>query len=94
MWKDGARPAVLAQVFQLKDGQWIHEVQSLAEERRLDTEGLRSENSELRGERDRVLSERDQLQLLVAAQSRIDPAAGLAFGSIAWRHHVELVTPR
>ena len=30
MWKDGQRPAVLAQVFQTKDGLWVHEVQSLA----------------------------------------------------------------
>lgn len=30
MWKDGARPAVIAQVFQLRDGQWLHEVQSMA----------------------------------------------------------------
>ena len=30
MWKDGNRPAVVAQVFQIRDGQWIHECQSLA----------------------------------------------------------------
>jgi hypothetical protein len=30
MWKDGKRPAVFAQVFQTKDGLWVHEVQSLA----------------------------------------------------------------
>lgn len=30
MWKDGKRPAVFAQVFQLKDGRWLHECQSLA----------------------------------------------------------------
>ena len=30
MWKDGQRPAVFAQVFQTKDGLWVHEVQSLA----------------------------------------------------------------
>lgn len=30
MWKDGQRPAVFAQVFQTKEGLWIHEVQSLA----------------------------------------------------------------
>ena len=30
MWKDGARPAIFAQVFQVKDGAWIHECQSLA----------------------------------------------------------------
>ena len=30
MWKDGQRPAVVAQVFQTKDGLWVHEVQSLA----------------------------------------------------------------
>jgi len=30
MWKDGERPAVVAQVFQTKDGLWVHEVQSLA----------------------------------------------------------------
>jgi hypothetical protein len=30
MWKDGARPAVFAQVFQTKEGLWIHECQSLA----------------------------------------------------------------
>ncbi len=30
MWKDGQRPAVLAQVFQTKDGLWVHECQSLA----------------------------------------------------------------
>ncbi len=30
MWKDGQRPAVLAQVFQTKEGLWIHECQSLA----------------------------------------------------------------
>lgn len=33
MWKDGERPAVFAQVFQLKDGLWIHECQSLASAR-------------------------------------------------------------
>jgi hypothetical protein len=31
MWKDGKRPAVVAQVFQTKEGLWIHEVQSLAD---------------------------------------------------------------
>jgi hypothetical protein len=30
MWKDGQRPAVVAQVFQTKSGLWVHEVQSLA----------------------------------------------------------------
>jgi hypothetical protein len=30
MWKDGQRPAVFAQVFQIKDGRWLHECQSLA----------------------------------------------------------------
>lgn len=30
MWKDGARPAAFAQVFQIKDGLWIHEAQSVA----------------------------------------------------------------
>ncbi|MCG8652736.1 MAG: hypothetical protein MI861_23050 [Pirellulales bacterium] len=30
MWTDGVRPAVLAQVFQLKDKRWLHEVQSMA----------------------------------------------------------------
>lgn len=30
MWTDGNRPAVLAQVFQTKDGYWIHECQSVA----------------------------------------------------------------
>jgi hypothetical protein len=30
MWKEGNRPAVFAQIFQLKDGLWIHECQSLA----------------------------------------------------------------
>jgi hypothetical protein len=30
MWKEGQRPAVLAQVFQTKDGLWVHECQSLA----------------------------------------------------------------
>jgi hypothetical protein len=30
LWKLGARPAVLAQVFQTQDGSWIHEVQSIA----------------------------------------------------------------
>lgn len=30
MWKDGPRPAVIAQVFQLADGQWLHEAQSMA----------------------------------------------------------------
>jgi len=30
MWKDGQRPAVFAQVFQTKDGLWVHECQSLA----------------------------------------------------------------
>jgi hypothetical protein len=30
MWKHGARPAVFAQMFQTKDGLWIHECQSLA----------------------------------------------------------------
>jgi hypothetical protein len=32
MWTDGQRPAVLAQVFQTKDGLWVHECQSLAAE--------------------------------------------------------------
>ena len=31
MWKDGQRPAVFAQVFQIKDGRWLHECQSLAQ---------------------------------------------------------------
>jgi hypothetical protein len=31
MWKDGKRPAVVAQFFQTKEGLWIHEVQSLAD---------------------------------------------------------------
>jgi hypothetical protein len=30
MWKDGQRPAVFAQVFQTKDGLWVHECQSIA----------------------------------------------------------------
>ena len=30
MWKDGQRPAVFAQVFQTKEGLWVHECQSLA----------------------------------------------------------------
>lgn len=30
MWKEGERPAVFAQVFQIKDGRWLHECQSLA----------------------------------------------------------------
>jgi hypothetical protein len=30
MWKAGRRPAVFAQVFQTKDGLWVHECQSLA----------------------------------------------------------------
>ncbi len=30
MWKDGLRPAVFAQVFQTKDGLWVHECQSIA----------------------------------------------------------------
>lgn len=30
MWKDGERPAVFAQVFQTKDGLWVHECQSIA----------------------------------------------------------------
>jgi hypothetical protein len=30
MWKDGQRPAVIAQVFQTAEGVWVHEVQSLA----------------------------------------------------------------
>ena len=30
MWTDGKRPAVLAQIFQTKDGLWVHECQSLA----------------------------------------------------------------
>jgi hypothetical protein len=33
MWKAGQRPAVFAQVFQLKDGRWLHECQSLAQSR-------------------------------------------------------------
>jgi hypothetical protein len=32
MWTDGARPAILAQVFVTKDGFWIHECQSLAQD--------------------------------------------------------------
>jgi hypothetical protein len=31
MWQDGKRPAVFAQVFQIKDGRWLHECQSLAQ---------------------------------------------------------------
>jgi hypothetical protein len=30
MWKEGQRPAVFAQIFQLKDGLWVHECQSTA----------------------------------------------------------------
>jgi hypothetical protein len=30
MWKEGERPAVVAQVFLVKDGLWVHECQSLA----------------------------------------------------------------
>ncbi len=30
MWKDVTRPAVIAQVFQLADGRWLHETQSMA----------------------------------------------------------------
>src|SRR5436190_4170692 len=30
MWKEGERPAIFAQIFQLKNGLWIHECQSLA----------------------------------------------------------------
>jgi hypothetical protein len=30
MWKEGERPAVFAQIFQLKDGLWVHECQSMA----------------------------------------------------------------
>lgn len=30
LWKDGERPAVVAQVFQTKEGLWVHECQSLA----------------------------------------------------------------
>lgn len=30
MWKEGSRPAILAQVFKTADGLWIHECQSLA----------------------------------------------------------------
>jgi hypothetical protein len=30
MWKEGERPAIFAQIFQLKTGLWIHECQSLA----------------------------------------------------------------
>jgi hypothetical protein len=30
MWTDGVRPSILAQVFQTKDGYWIHEFQSVA----------------------------------------------------------------
>lgn len=30
MWKEGNRPAVFAQIFQTKDGLWIHECQSIA----------------------------------------------------------------
>lgn len=32
MWKEGERPAVFAQIFQVKDKLWIHECQSLAAE--------------------------------------------------------------
>lgn len=31
MWKDGPRPAVFGQLFQIQDGQWIHEFQSVAQ---------------------------------------------------------------
>src|SRR5262245_48351055 len=30
MWKEGNRPAIFAQVFQTKEGLWVHECQSLA----------------------------------------------------------------
>lgn len=30
MWKVGARPAIFAQVFQIKSGMWLHECQSMA----------------------------------------------------------------
>jgi hypothetical protein len=30
MWKEGERPAAFAQIFQVKDGLWIHECQSVA----------------------------------------------------------------
>ncbi len=30
LWKEGNRPAVFAQIFQVKDGLWVHECQSLA----------------------------------------------------------------
>ena len=30
MWKEGARPAIFAQVFQIKNGDWLHECQSMA----------------------------------------------------------------
>jgi hypothetical protein len=30
MWKEGERPAIFAQIFQLKDGLWLHECQSMA----------------------------------------------------------------
>jgi len=30
MWKAGQRPAIFAQVFQTKDGLWVHECQSIA----------------------------------------------------------------
>jgi hypothetical protein len=30
LWKEGKRPAVFAQIFQLKNGQWVHECQSMA----------------------------------------------------------------
>jgi hypothetical protein len=30
MWKEGERPAIFAQIFQLKNGLWVHECQSMA----------------------------------------------------------------
>lgn len=30
MWKEGVRPAIFAQVFQIKSGDWLHECQSIA----------------------------------------------------------------
>jgi hypothetical protein len=30
MWTEGKRPAIFAQIFQLKDGLWLHECQSMA----------------------------------------------------------------
>jgi hypothetical protein len=31
MWRNGSRPAILAQVFQIRDGTWLHECQSVAQ---------------------------------------------------------------